>query len=166
MKSPSTLRGFYHCEPGYAVGMYDFILILHNLLRWLILLGAVWVLLVSVRGLQTRVYAGSDRTAGRVFVSLMDIQLLIGVILYFVSPLIQGSLANFGVAVQASQTRFFLLEHTVVMIVGVALAHVGNVRIRRSTEAAAKHRQALIWYGLSLLAVLLAIPWWRPLLRF
>lgn len=146
--------------------MYDLVLILHNLLRWLVVASAVWVLLVSFQGLRSRTYERPARTAGRVFVSAMDTQLLLGILLYLVSPLIRGALADLGAAVQASPTRFFLLEHTLAMIVAVVLAHVGNARVRRTSEPVAKHRQALLWYGLSFLAVLLAIPWWRPLLRF
>lgn len=145
--------------------MHDLLLILHNLFRWLVLLSAFWVLFTSVRGLRSLTYSPSDQTAGRVFVSTMDIQLLLGILLYWISPLIRAAMTNFGAAMQASQTRFFLVEHVLLMIVAVALAHIGSVRIRRTPTVPAKHRQALIWYGLSLLVVLLAIPWWRPLLR-
>lgn len=145
--------------------MHDLLLILHNLFRWLVLLSAFWVLFTSVRGLRSLSYSPSDQTAGRVFVSTMDIQLLLGILLYWISPLIRSAMTNFGAAMQTSQTRFFLVEHVLLMIVAVALAHIGSVRIRRTPTAPAKHRQALIWYGLSLLVVLLAIPWWRPLLR-
>jgi hypothetical protein len=41
----------------------------------------------------------------------------------------------------------------------VALAHVGRVRIRRAVDAAAKHRTALLFFGLALLAMVLSIPW-------
>lgn len=52
------------------------------------------------------------------------------------------------------------------MIFAVALAHVGSAQVRRAAEPVAKHQQALLWYGLSLVVILLTILWWRPLLRF
>ena len=146
--------------------MYDFVLPLHNIVRWLVLLAAIWVLFKSFQGLQAKTYRPSDLAAGRVFVSAMDVQLLLGILLMFTSPLVQGAFANFSAAIQARELRFFTVEHTVVMLAAVALAHVGNTRVKKAVEATAKHRQALIWYGFSTLAILLAIPWWRPLLRF
>lgn len=41
--------------------IYDLLLILHNLVRWLVLLAALWVLLVSWQGLQTRAYGRGNR---------------------------------------------------------------------------------------------------------
>jgi hypothetical protein len=146
--------------------MYDLLLILHNLVRWLVLLGALWVLLVSWQGLRARAYGRGPAVAGRAFVGLMDLQLLLGLLLYGMSPLVRASFANFGLAIGASDTRFFLLEHSLAMIVAVALAHLGSIRVRQATGPVAKHRQALLWYGLSLGVILLTIPWWRPLLRF
>ncbi|MDX2006425.1 MAG: hypothetical protein SFU83_14200 [Meiothermus sp.] len=145
--------------------MYEFVLILHNVLRWLVVGAAVWVMVASVRGLQTGQYAASDRTAGRVFVGAMDTMLLLGLILMFVSPVVRAALADLGGAMGQRDLRFFAMEHWLLMVFAVALAHLGSSRVRRAVEASAKHRQALIFYGLSLLLVLFAIPWWRPLLR-
>jgi uncharacterized membrane protein len=145
--------------------MYDLILILHNFSRWLVLLAAIYVLYRSWPGLQSRTYTDGDKRAGTLYTSLMDVQLLLGIILLITSPLIRGAMGNFGTAMQASQTRFFLLEHWVVMVIAVVLAHVGSTRVKKAAQATQKHRQALIWYGIGLVLILLAIPWWRPLLR-
>ena len=56
------------------------------------------------------------------------------------------------------------------MLIGVALAHVGRVRARR-TDSLRRHRVAAIFYGLALIAILVSIPWpgsahARPLLRW
>lgn len=145
--------------------MYELLLILHNVLRWLVLASALWVLWVSLRGLQQNQYQNSDRTAGRVFVSAMDISLVLGLILMVVSPIVQAAYNNLGMAMGQRELRFFAVEHITLMIFAVILAHIGSTRVKRALVASVKHRQALIWYGLSLLLVLFAIPWWRPLLR-
>jgi hypothetical protein len=81
------------------------------------------------------------------------------------SPLVQSALGNLGAAMQNSQTRFFIAEHWVLMLAAVVMAHVGSIRVKKAADALLKQRQALIWYGLSLALMWLAIPWWRPLLR-
>ena len=69
--------------------------------------------------------------------------------------------------------RFFAVEHLTGMIIGIALAHVGRVRIRKAANDARRHRLATIYFGLALVAICAAIPWpftglpvQRPLLRF
>ncbi|GIW26779.1 MAG: hypothetical protein KatS3mg070_0142 [Meiothermus sp.] len=145
--------------------MYEFLLSFHNITRWLVLLAAVYLVYRSVVGLSRRSYEPSDRQAGLIYTGLMDVQLLLGVLLMILSPVVQSALANPGAAMQNSQIRFFIAEHWVLMLAAVVLAHVGSVRIKKATDALLKHRQALVWYGSSIVLLLLAIPWWRPLLR-
>jgi len=145
--------------------MYDFLLSIHNIARWLVLLAAFYLLYRSLNGLSRRSYGAADRQASLVYTALLHVQLLLGILLMVLSPTVQSALANPSAAMQNSQTRFFLAEHWVLMLVALALAHVGSVRVRRAAEALLRHRQALIWYGSSIALVLLGIPWWRPLLR-
>lgn len=145
--------------------MYEFLLSLHNMARWLVLLAALYLIYQSLRGLRSRSYEPANYQAGLTYTGLMDVQLLLGVLLMVLSPLVQSALANPGAAMQNSQSRFFIAEHWVLMLAAVILAHVGNVRIKKAADALLQHRQALIWYGSSAVLLLFAVPWWRPLLR-
>jgi hypothetical protein len=98
------------------------------------------------------------------FPGLLDLQVLVGLILYFVSPLVRSTFGDFGTAMGNEQLRFFALEHIGMMLLAFILARVGNVRVKRVTGDVTKFRQAAIWYSLSTLAIIAAIPWWRPLL--
>ena len=69
------------------------------------------------------------------------------------------SQSNIGEAMQNSALRFIALEHLTGMLGAAALAHIGRVRVRKQAASLARHRQALIFYGLSLLLILLLIPW-------
>ena len=56
------------------------------------------------------------------------------------------------------------------MIIGVALVHIGRVKIRKTTDASRKHRFAMIFFGVALVVIIISIPWpgmpvARPLLR-
>ncbi len=144
--------------------MYASLLAIHNITRWLVLIAAVVALVVVVRGLATR--QPWDRTArlsSLTFVSLMDLQLVLGLLLYVVSPIVRAGLGDMGAAMSDTTTRFFVVEHLSIMIIAVVFAHVGSITARRAPDHRGRYVRAAIWFGLSTVAVLFAIPWWRPL---
>jgi hypothetical protein len=142
--------------------MYAIALIVHSWLRWAVL----------AAGLAAIARGGSrDGAAGRWFTILLDVQMLLGLLLYFLlSPVTGAALEDFGAAMGASQVRFFAVEHVFGMLIALALAHVGRKRVAKA-PAERKARTAAIFYGLALVAVLASIPWpglpaGRPLFRF
>ena len=147
--------------------MYIFVLGLHNVLRWLVLIGAVYLLARVLPGLRgQRSWTRQEARAAQVFTGLMDTQLLVGLALYIgVSPYMRSILDNFGAAMKGGETRFFAAEHVSSMLLAVLFAHLGNVLSRRQATDLGRYRAAALWFGLSLLCVLALIPWWRPLLR-
>jgi uncharacterized membrane protein YphA (DoxX/SURF4 family) len=60
--------------------------------------------------------------------------------------------------------RFFALEHTLMMVIAIILAHVGSASSRRAVENTVKYRRVAIWFTLSFIVILLGMPWFRPLL--
>ncbi len=144
--------------------MYPILLSLHNILRWLVVIAAVWLLIRTYMGLFSKSdWTDQEGKAVRFFVIFMDIQLLLGLILYFVSPLTQAVMGNMGAAMGDDQLRFFGVEHAFMMIVAVILAHVGSFMVKRAAESRSKYIRSAIWFTISTLVVLVAIPWWRPL---
>lgn len=144
--------------------MYLALLHTHNLTRWIVLIAAVVALALALMGrFGKQPFGKQHRIANLVFVSSMDLQLVLGLLLYFVSPLIRSGLADMGAAMGDAALRFFVVEHAFYMIVAVALAHVGSVMVRRAKDDGAKHTRTLIWFGLSLVVVLAGIPWQRAL---
>jgi hypothetical protein len=102
---------------------------------------------------------------GRFYSISLDIQLLLGLILYFfLSDLTKVVLSNFSAAMSAHEPRFFGIEHVFFMVLAVILAHVGVAAAKRVDDAVAKHRRTAIWFSLSMVAILLGMPWFRPLL--
>lgn len=142
--------------------MYGLVLILHSWLRWLVLAAG---LAAVVRG------GAKEATAGRWFTILLDVQLLLGLLLYFVlSPVTGAALADFGGAMGNPQLRFFAVEHVFGMVIALVLAHIGTAKIKKA-PADRRARLAMIFYGLALVAILASIPWpgmpaGRPLFRF
>jgi len=144
--------------------MYAALLHTHNLTRWIVLVAALVALAWALQGwLARRPFERRHRLANLAFVASMDVQLLLGLGLYLVSPLVQGALGDMRATMRVQELRFFAVEHISVMIVAVALAHIGSVAVRRAAGDRAKHGRTLLWFGLSTAAVLFSIPWWRPL---
>ena len=147
--------------------MYPIVLLLHSWVRWIVAIAAVAAVARAFYGwLGKKDWAKLDDQLGLLFSTSLDVQLLLGLILYiFLSPLTQAAFQNFGAAMANSGLRFFALEHTLMMVIAVVLGHVGRALSKKAAESVAKHRLAAILYGLATLAILLAIPWSRPLFR-
>ena len=153
--------------------MYSTMLIAHSWLRWVVLAAALLALVRSLAAWNgQRPWTRLDDRAGLVFATSLDLQLLIGLLLYFVlSPFMSVVREHIGVAMRDDAMRYWLVEHPFGMLVAVALAHVGRVRIRKATDPRRKHRLAVVFFGLALLAIAASHPWpgmatGRPLLRF
>jgi hypothetical protein len=94
------------------------------------------------------------------FARAFDVQVLIGLIGYFfASPFTMEAWGDMAATMRNGPLRFIVVEHTVGMIVAIALTHVGRARIRKAADSAAKHKAAVIFLGLALLVILLSIPW-------
>jgi hypothetical protein len=147
---------------------YPQLLAFHGVLRWVVLAAALAAIVVAAAGWSGKKPAGPAllRT-GTIFVAFMDLEFLLGLILYFgASPLVKTAFQNMATAMKDHELRFFTVEHGTYMLLAVVCAHVGAVFSRKARTASMKYRGATISYCLSLLLVLAGIPWWRPLLRF
>jgi hypothetical protein len=143
--------------------LLNFLIALHNLLRWVWVLAAVLTLGFAVFGwLQKRAYTSTDRMLGITFVSLMDLQLLVGGILYVIGEWGFAAFSKGG----GMQALYFAVEHAPTMLVALVVAHIGSARVKRAADSVARHRLSVIFYTIAVLLVLVAIPWTtRPLLR-
>lgn len=148
------------------MSLYGVTLGVHNLLRWVVIALAAYTLVRMYAGLfGKKDFTEADRKSLSFYTIAMDSQLLVGLLLYFVlSPITTSALGDFGAAMRDSNLRFFVVEHISVTIVAVILAHVASMMAKRATTSASKFRRSAIWGTLSVLALLVAIPWWRPLL--
>jgi hypothetical protein len=143
--------------------MYPTILTLHSWLRWLVIGAGLW----AVASAASRRAGDRDR-AGLVFTVSLDLQLVLGVILFVaLSPITQAALADMAGAMKNRAWRFWTVEHPALMILALVFAHVGRIVGRRGGAG----RGRLLWYTLALLALLATIPWpflahGRPLFRW
>jgi len=153
--------------------MYDAALVLHSSLRWLVLLLGLVAIARAIAGRSSgRPWSRADDLVSASFIGMLDLQMLIGLVLYFaLSPITSTGMQDLGGAMGNTGLRFWTIEHPFGMIVAIALAHVGRARIRKAGDAVRQHRTALIFFTLALLVILITIPRpgraaiGRPLLR-
>src|SRR5262245_26706735 len=140
--------------------MYPLMLVVHSLLRWLVLAAGLVAFGRALAGMRGRgAWTPADDRAGQLFVGTLDLQFLIGLVLYFgLSPITRAAFQDFGGAMGNSMLRFWAVEHILGMVIAVALAHIGRVRVRKTTDAVRRHKLAAIFFGLALVAILATIP--------
>jgi hypothetical protein len=151
--------------------MFDVILLLHSWLRWPALIAGI----VAIAAAYSSRPIGSEKTAadrwGGIFVGLLDLQMLLGLLLYVVlSPTTAAIFQDFGAAMRDPVARFWAVEHLTLMLAAVIVAHVGRVLARKARSPRAKRIRMLVCYTLATLAIGAAIPWpgiraGRPLFR-
>lgn len=135
---------------------YQIIKHTHSGLRWiLLLLLVVTVFSVVIKVIRKGKYSTVDQKLGMFTMSFTHIQLLIGLLLYFISGKVVFSMQSMS----NDLLRFFLVEHIGLMLVAVALITIGYVKVKKLTESRMKLKTSLIFYGVALLLILIAIPW-------
>lgn len=147
--------------------MYSFVIATHNIVRWFVLIfGILAIIMAFIGWFGKKEWKGLDNTLGLGFTISLDVQVLLGFLLYIVSPITRAGFADMGAAMANSDIRFFLVEHMLMMIIALALAHIGRSRAKKAVTDVSKHKNAAIFFTIAMLLILAAIPWDRALLPF
>ncbi|ALW89209.1 hypothetical protein [Deinococcus actinosclerus] len=141
--------------------LYLVLLTLHNLNRWLILIAGIWALTRTVPGASGgRTFTPADRRPVVMFMGSLHLQVVLGLLLFAFM-----GMQNIPVFAGAPRTSF-QWEHLGLGIIAAVFGTLASVQARKAATDQGKFRAATLWTALSLVTILLAIPWWRPLLRF
>jgi len=140
--------------------MYSFLLALHSLIRWLVLVSLLYSIFIAYRGwLFKKSFTKADSVTRSVTTTIAHIQLVIGVWLYCISPVVSYFLRNFGTAVHERQIRFFGMEHITMMVIAITLLTIGSAKAKRKPADLQKFKTMAIWFTIALLIILSSIPW-------
>jgi hypothetical protein len=150
--------------------MYAVLRVAHSYWRWAVLLSAI-VVLVRATTRTGGPWTRGDERALRQFLSALDLQFTLGLVLYFgFSPFWLATYHSFADTLTSPVARFFGVEHETAMILAFLTAHVGHAGIKRTADGHLKRRRIMITMLIFFALVLWAIPWpWRivgrPLFR-
>ena len=140
--------------------MYQGLLHTHSLLRWFLLIALIGAVVLAISGLMGKKGYNSTTDKFRKFtVIFAHIQLLIGLVLYFISPMVQQVLSDMKAAMASKSLRFVTVEHTLMMLIAIVLITIGSAKAKRQTDDSQKYKKLAIWFGIALVLILAAIPW-------
>jgi hypothetical protein len=142
--------------------MYEIFQLIHKALFFVVMALGLIVLVKAAMGLSGKTaFAESDRKLGLFFMISNHTQLLIGLVLYlFLSPFGLKAFQDFGSEVmKIAEYRKIAVEHISTNIIAIILITIGHSKNKKAIDSAAKHKNALIFYGLGLLLLLSRIPW-------
>lgn len=141
--------------------MYEVFLMFHSWLRWLLLISLAVTLTKYLAGwLGNQPWKKLDNVLGIVFTSLMDLQLIFGLVLYFfLSPVTKLALSDFGAAMKNANLRFYAVEHISMMLVALVLVHIGRAKSKKAKIDRNKFKIAFLFFLIALALILAAIPW-------
>ncbi len=136
--------------------MPSFLVHAHSGLRWILLLLIIAAILSTIGGLSgNKPFSGGVRRTALFTLIVTHIQLIIGLVLYFISPKVQ-----FGPDTMSdSVLRFFAVEHISTMLIAVVLITLGYSRSKRASTDGGKYKAVFWFYLFGFLLLMAGIPW-------
>ena len=136
--------------------MYEFIQKFHSGWAYLAVLVLVGAVINSFVGLfSKKEFIAKDRKISLFGLVAMHTQLLIGLVLYFVSGRGFDSLGQMS----NSELRLTSLEHPFINLIGITLITIGWMKHKKLNTSESKFKTFSIYYGLGLALILSRIPW-------
>lgn len=137
---------------------------LHSTLRWVVLILMIVAIAKAFNAWRNKQAFGGTRKLALYAMITLHLQLVIGLVLYFT----RGWYKKWSDENMMSDTltRFFTMEHLVVMILAIALATIGYSGAKRMSDEIKQNRRVFIYYVISFILILSSIPWpFREALR-
>lgn len=140
--------------------MHQILLALHSFLRWLVLLSLLYAIYRSARAyLAGRSFTKIDNAIRHWTATISHIQLTIGMVLYFNSPIVNYATTSRESGGLISEAYFFKIAHITFMISAVVLITVGSSLAKRNELSRDKFKTMFLWFTVALIFIFLAIPW-------
>jgi uncharacterized membrane protein len=134
--------------------MYSFFKNFHSGFRYIVLALILIAIIQSIVGwLGKKPYTDGNRKMNLFALISAHTQLLIGLVLYFLSPLVQFA----GSTMKNAELRYWTVEHLVMMLVAILLITIGHSRSKKATTPEAKHKAIAIFYILAVVVIVVAI---------
>ncbi len=141
--------------------MYETIHTIHSFIAYAVLLILILAVVNAFSGwLGNKMFTPEKDFRLSLFALILShIMLIIGLILFFVSPNGLSAIQEFGMGGLTSLARKLAVEHPFINIIAIALITVGWSRHKKFIEGEKKFKSIAIFYGIGLLLILSRIPW-------
>ncbi len=140
--------------------MYSHLLATHSLLRWLVLVMLVVAVVRAWAGYKGgKRFVPGDRRVASVTARLFEIQFLVGMVLYFVSPVTRHFWSNLSNPFAYFDGFFFGAVHMLLMVAAVGVASVGAAKAKRDGSDHERFKSMALMFTAALVLILVAVPW-------
>lgn len=128
----------------------------HSGLRWILIILFVFALvgLFRVAFRKKTCYATTKRMALATLITA-HVQLILGFILYFISPLVIFS----GSSMSNKVLRFYLVEHISLMLIAIILVTIAYSQAKKISDEVRGFRKQFTYYLIAFILILVSIPW-------
>ena len=141
--------------------MYKGLLHLHSGLRYVVLILVLLSILQAITA-GSKPYTPANKKVNLFALITAYLQLVIGLILYFISPNVDFS------KMSEPAYRYWNVEHISMMILAIVLITVGYSKSKKAKDDKSKHKTIALFYSIAVIIVLAAIftmkdrnPWWN-----
>lgn len=132
----------------------------HSYWAYLVLLILIFAVVNAIIGFtQKKQFTDKDLRIGLFALIATHIQLLIGIVWYFMSPWFELLTTDAATVMKTKEVRLLAVEHPLMMIIAIILITIGWSKHKKKTTDTAKFKMFAIFYGLGLLVILSRIPW-------
>src|SRR6478609_3176668 len=132
--------------------MHSLLLIFHSTIRYFVLIFLLVIIVRSLLGwMSKKEYTKVDDKVSLWLFMLTHMQLLIGLILFFVSPIVIFS----GASMKDSVARYWLVEHGTAMLIAIVLISMARIQSKKLADSSAKFKK-LFTFNIAALVIILA----------
>ena len=140
--------------------MYSTIKMLHSYWAYLVVIMLFVAVINALIGLAGKKdYGPTDLRVSLFTLIVSHIQLLLGLILYFVSPMFDLWSSMGSEVMKTADVRLYLVEHPLINIIAIVLITIGYSKHKTKLTSSPKFKTILIFYALGLICLLSRIPW-------
>ncbi|MCR9154325.1 MAG: hypothetical protein ACPGVV_00960 [Croceimicrobium sp.] len=132
---------------------------LHSSIPYLFLpLILIAIVVFWVKSFGQSAFGKTDKRLALITLILSHLQLVFGLLLYFIGPkgFAYTSVSGF---MKDAVLRLYAVEHISVMLIAIVLITVGYSRAKRQEDSGKKFRGLAVFYSLGLVFILSRIPW-------
>jgi len=135
--------------------MHSLLHITHSTIRYFVLIFLVLFVIRTLMGWMNKASSFNklDDKLGLWLLMVTHLQAMLGLTLYFVSPVVIFS----GASMKDPVARYWLVEHISMMIIAVVLITVGRVGTKKIADATTRYKKLFIYNGIALLLIVVAI---------
>jgi hypothetical protein len=140
--------------------MYIGLLHLHSALRYVVLILLIIAIIQAFSGwFGNKTFTSTHKKLNLFTLIAVHTQLLVGLVLYFISPTVNSALANMGAAMGDAVLRFWAVEHIATNLIAVVLITIGYSTAKKAAIDKNKFTRIALFYLIGFVLIMTAIPW-------